>query len=94
MPLKISEMLATLDGAVYVERVALNSPANVRKAKAAVRRALDVQDKRLGFSFIEFLSTCPTNWGLTPADATNWVKDQMMPYYPLGIFKQPEVESK
>jgi 2-oxoglutarate ferredoxin oxidoreductase subunit beta len=94
MPLKISEMLATLDGAVYVERVALNSPANVRKAKAAVRRALDVQDKRLGFSFIEFLSTCPTNWGLTPADATNWVKDQMMPYYPLGIFKQPEVEAK
>ena len=94
MPLKISEMLATLDGAVYVERVALNSPANVRKAKAAVRRALDVQDKRLGFSFIEFLSTCPTNWGLTPADATNWVKEQMMPYYPLGIFKQPEVETK
>ena len=94
MPLKISEMLATLDGAVYVERVALNSPANVRKAKAAVRRALDIQDKRLGFTFIEFLSTCPTNWGLTPADATNWVKEQMMAYYPLGIFKQPEVEAK
>ncbi|MBE6948454.1 MAG: 2-oxoglutarate oxidoreductase [Ruminococcaceae bacterium] len=92
MPLKVSEMIATLDGAVYVERVALNSPANVRKAKAAIRRAFDVQDKRLGFSFVEFLSTCPTNWGLTPVDATNWVKEKVMPYYPLGIYKQPEVE--
>lgn len=92
MPLKVSEMIATLDGAVYVERVALNSPANVRKAKAAIKRAFDVQDQRLGFSFVEFLSTCPTNWGLTPVDAMGWVKDKVMPYYPLGIYKQPEVE--
>lgn len=94
MPLKVCEMLATLDGTVYVERVALNTPGNVRKAKAAIRRAFNYQDQRLGFTFIEFLSTCPTNWGLTPADATNWVKDKMIPYYPLGIFKSPEVESK
>ncbi len=92
MPLKVSEMIATLDGAVYVERVALNTPANVRKAKAAIKRAFDVQDKRLGFSFVEFLSTCPTNWGLTPVDAMGWVKEKMMPYYPLGIYKQPEEE--
>ena len=92
MPLKVSEMIATLDGAVYVERVALNTPANVRKAKAAIRRAFDIQDKRLGFTFVEFLSTCPTNWGLTPVDAMGWVKEKMMPYYPLGIYKQPEEE--
>lgn len=92
MPLKVCELLATLDGAVYVERVALNTPAHVRQAKAAVKRALDIQDQRLGFTFIEFLSTCPTNWGLTPAEATDWVKDKVIPYYPLGIYKQPEVD--
>lgn len=90
MPLKISEIISGLDGAVYVERVALDSPGHIRQAKKAVRRAFDYQQQRLGFTFVEFLSTCPTNWGLTPADAMKWVGDKMIPYYPLGIFKAPE----
>jgi len=89
-PMRICELLSTLDGAVYVERVALNSPANIIKAKRAVKRAFEVQEKRLGFSFIEFVSTCPTNWGLTPAAAMEFLKEKMLPFYPLGIFKSPE----
>jgi len=89
-PMRICELLATLDGAVYVERVALNSPANIIKAKRAVKRAFEVQERRLGFSFIEFVSTCPTNWGLAPAAAMEFLKEKMLPYYPLGVFKSPE----
>ncbi|MCL2202042.1 MAG: thiamine pyrophosphate-dependent enzyme, partial [Oscillospiraceae bacterium] len=89
-PMRVSELLATLDGAVYVERVALNSPANINKAKKAVRRAFEIQDKKLGFSFIEFLSTCPTNWGVSPVKAMEFLNEKMLPYYPLGVFKSPE----
>jgi len=89
-PIKMSELLATLEGAVYVERVALDTPAHIRQAKKAIRRAFEVQEKKLGFAFVELLSTCPTNWGLTPADAMKWVATNMMPYYPLGIYKKPE----
>ena len=92
MPIRISELLATLDGAVYIERVALDSPAHIRQAKKAVRRAFEVQMQGLGFSFVEFLSTCPTNWGLTPAKAMTWLKENMIPYYPLGVFRNPEVK--
>ena len=93
MPIKMCELLAQLDCAVYVERVALNSPANVRKAKKAVQKAFEVQEKGLGFSFVEFLSTCPTNWGMTPADAMKWVDEKMIPYYPLGCLRAPEQEA-
>jgi 2-oxoglutarate ferredoxin oxidoreductase subunit beta len=89
-PIKMSELLSTLDGAVYVERVSLDTPAHIRLAKKAVRKAFDVQEKKLGFAFVEMLSTCPTNWGVTPADAMKWLNDNMMPYYPLGVFKTPE----
>jgi len=89
-PMRVSELLATLDGAVYVERVALNTPGNVNKAKKAVQRAFDVQQKKLGFSFVEFVSTCPTNWGLSPIAAMDFLKEQMLPHYPLGVFKSPE----
>jgi len=89
-PIRMSEMLSTIDGAVYVERVALDSPAHVRAAKKAVRRAFEVQEKRLGFGIVEFLSICPTNWGLTPADSITWLRDNMIPYYPLGVYKCPE----
>ncbi|MBR2521263.1 MAG: 2-oxoglutarate oxidoreductase [Oscillospiraceae bacterium] len=89
-PLRICEMLSTVEGAVYVERVALNSPANVRKAKKAIRNALEVQKRGLGFSFVEMLSSCPTNWGKTPYDALQWIQDAMIPYYPLGVFRKPE----
>lgn len=89
-PLKVSELIATIDGAVYVERVALNSPANIRKAKKAIERAFQVQEMKLGFAFVELLSTCPVNWGLPPNEALEWLKDNMIPYYPLKQFKIPE----
>jgi 2-oxoglutarate ferredoxin oxidoreductase subunit beta len=91
-PIRVSEMLATIDGAVYVERVALDTPAHVRAAKRAVRRAFEVQEKGLGFAIVEFLSTCPTNWGVSPPAALEWLRDNMIPYYPLGVFREPEGE--
>lgn len=93
MPIRMSELIAQLDCAAYVERVALNSPANVRKAKKAVQKAFEVQERSEGFSFVEFLSTCPTNWGLAPADALQWVSEKMIPYYPLGCLRAPEQEA-
>ena len=90
MPLKVCELLSTIDGAVFVERVMLNNPANVRKAKEAVRKAIAIQQAGLGFTFVEFLSSCPTNWGLAPADALRWVGEQMAEYYPVKNFKTPE----
>ena len=89
-PIRISELISTLDGAVYVERVTVDTPANVRKAKAAIKRAFEIQEAGLGFSLVEVLSTCPTNWGLSPVDALQWLRDNMIPYYPLGNFKNVE----
>ena len=94
MPIRVSEMLATLDGAVFVERVSVNNPANVRKAKAAIKKAFQVQLSGEGFSIVEVLSTCPTNWGLHPVESLRWLEDNMMPYYPLGNFKKVEQEVK
>lgn len=90
MPLRMSEMLATIDGAVFVERVAVNSPANVRKAKRAILECFKVQLEGKGFGIVEVLSTCPTNWGYTPVESLGWLKDNMIPYYPLGNLKRPE----
>jgi len=90
MPIKVCELLAQLDGAVYIERVALDTPAHIRAAKKAVQRAFDVQEKGLGFSLVEFISTCPTNWGLTPPESLKWIKEKVIPYYPLGVYKNPE----
>ena len=90
MPLKVAEMLATIDGAVFVERVALNTPAHVRQAKAAIHKAFEVQEKRLGFSFVEILSTCPTNWGIPPTESLKWLGKNMIPYFPLGNLRHPE----
>jgi len=88
-PLRMCELLSTIDGAVYVERVALDSPAHIRSAKKAVQKALDIQQQGLGFTFIEFLSTCPVNWGKPPAEAMTWLTENMIPYYPLGVYKEP-----
>lgn len=90
MPIRMSEMLATIDGAVFVERVAVNTPANVRKAKRAIKECFKIQLEGKGFGIVEVLSTCPTNWGYTPVEALDWLKDNMIPYYPLGNFKKPE----
>lgn len=88
-PIRMAELLATIDGAVFVERVALDSPANVRKAKKVIEKAIEVQQKRLGFGFVEILSTCPTNWGYPPVKALEWLRENMIPYYPLGNLRCP-----
>lgn len=89
-PLKVSEMLATIQGAAFVERVSVNNPGNIRKAKKAIKKAFEVQLRGEGFGIVEVLSTCPTNWGMTPIDSLKWLEDNMMPYYPLGNFRTPE----
>ena len=86
-PLRVCEMLSELDGPAYLERVAVNDVKSVRHAKKAIKKAFTYQTEGKGFSLIEILSTCPTNWGMTPTDATQWLEDNMKPYYPLGVFK-------
>lgn len=90
MPLKVSEMFATIHGAAYIARVSVDTPANVRKAKKAIKEAFQCQIDGKGFSMVEVLSTCPTNWGMTPKDSLTWLRDNMMPYYPMGNFRTPE----
>ncbi|WP_459130186.1 thiamine pyrophosphate-dependent enzyme [Guggenheimella bovis] len=91
-PLRMSEMLSQIPGATFVERVTVDTPANVRKAKKAIRRAFEIQEKGLGFSIVEVLSTCPTNWGLEPVKAIQWLQNNMIPYYPLGNFRDYKEE--
>ena len=86
-PIRMSEMLATLDGAAYIVRRSLHNPTNIRKAKKAILTALRAQMNGLGFSMVELLSSCPTNWGMTPEAALGWVESQMIPVYPLGDYK-------
>lgn len=86
-PIKAAEMLATLDGAGYIVRRSLHDPKNIRLAKKAIRMAFETQVRGLGFSMVELLSTCPTNWGMSPIQATKWVESTVMPYYPLGDYK-------
>ena len=85
-PLKVSEMLGTVDGAAYVERVSVDSVKNVRRTKKAILKAFQAQIDGLGFSMIEIISTCPTNWGLDPTEALDWVREHMLPVYPLGVY--------
>ena len=89
-PIRIAEMIATIEGAKFVERVSVDSPANVRKAKKAIRRAFECQIQGKGYALVEVLSTCPTNWGYTAASAMKWLQENMIPYYPLGNFKDFE----
>ena len=92
-PIRMSEMLATLEGDNFIERVSVHDPAHIRKAKRVIRKAFENQIDGRGFSMVEVLSTCPTNWGLTPIEALEWLKENMIPYYPLGNLKSPkEVE--
>ena len=92
-PIRVCEMLAQLDGAAYLERVAVNNVKNVRKAKAAIKKAFENQINGVGFSLIEVVSTCPTNWGLTPESALQFVEEKMIPYYPLGVYKDKTKEA-
>jgi 2-oxoglutarate ferredoxin oxidoreductase subunit beta len=87
MPLKMSEMLAQIPGSALIERVSVHSPKAIRKAKKAIKKAFTYQLEKRGFTMIEVLSTCPTGWGQTPVEAVQWLEDNMIPYYPLGVFK-------
>jgi len=88
----MSELLATIPGAAHIERVSVHNPAHVRKAKQAVKRAFQTQIDQKGFSLIEFISTCPVNWGMTPSQALKWVEENMIPYYPLKVFRDDTKE--
>ncbi len=89
-PIQICEMLATLEAPAYLERVAANSVKNVRRAKKAIKKAFQNQVEGKGFSLVEVLSTCPTNWGMTPEKALQWIDEAMIPQYPLGVFRDKE----
>lgn len=89
-PLRMSEMLATINGSAYIERVSLHDVPSIIKAKKAIKKALQCQMEGKGFSLVEILSTCPTNWGMTPVAAKNWLVENMIPYYPLGVKKEVE----
>lgn len=92
-PVRVCEMLSTLEGTAYAERVAVNNVANIKKAKAAIKKAFMVQQQGLGFSIVEVLSICPTNWGLSPQKSLEWLQDNMMPHYPLGVYKDKTVNT-
>jgi len=91
-PMNVSELLSQLPGAVYIERVALNNYKNIQAAKRAIAKSFRTQQKGLGFSMVEFLSTCPTNWGKEPVESLRWLETAMIPQYPLGVFKGKDLE--
>lgn len=86
-PIRAAELLSTLDGASFISRKSLHDPKNIRLAKKAIRMAFEVQARGLGFSMVELLSICPTNWGMSPAQSLTWLQEKMVPYYPLNDFK-------
>ncbi len=93
-PVKVCEMLSQLDGAEYIERVAVNNVKNVKNAKRAIKKAFQNQIDKKGFSLIEVVSSCPTNWGMTPQNALKWLEENMIPYYPLGVYKDRSAEKE
>ena len=94
LPVKVCELLSNVDGATYLERVAVNNVKNVKNAKKAIKKAFQNQLEGKGFSLIEVLSTCPTNWGLKPDKALEWLEENMIPYYPLGVYKDKTAEKE
>ncbi len=93
-PIRVCELLSTLDGVALAQRVTVDSPKNVRAAKRAIKKAFQYQIDGRGFTIIEILATCPTNWGLTPADSFTWLQENMIPYYPLGVYKDTGAAEK
>ncbi len=93
LPVRMAEMLSTLDGMAYAERVCVADIPSLNKAKRAIKKAFTLQMQGIGFTFIEVLSTCPTNWGMSAVDAGKWVKSNMTQYYPLGVVKDVEVQA-
>ncbi|HZK87214.1 MAG TPA: thiamine pyrophosphate-dependent enzyme [Syntrophomonas sp.] len=89
-PVRMAELLSQNEGSAYICRTAVHNPANVAKTKKAIKKALQIQQMGLGFTMVEVLSTCPTNWGMSPLEALDWLESDMIPYYPLGEFKVKE----
>ena len=92
LPVKVAELLSALDAPTYIERVAVNNVKNVKNAKKAILKAFRNQVEGRGFSLIEVVSSCPTNWGMTPDKALEWVEEKMIPYYPLGVYRDKTTE--
>jgi 2-oxoglutarate ferredoxin oxidoreductase subunit beta len=93
-PIRMAELLATINGAVYIARVSVHSPKNIIQARRAIKKAFETQVYGQGYSMVEVLSQCPTAWHMTPIEATKWVDENMIPYYPLGEFKTPREVDK
>jgi 2-oxoglutarate ferredoxin oxidoreductase subunit beta len=91
-PIRVCEMLSTLNGVALAQRVSVDSVKNVRSAKKAIKKAFEYQAEGKGYTIIEVLSSCPTNWGLSVQDSLDWLRENMMPYYPLGVYKDSEAE--
>ena len=89
-PIRVSEMLATLDGPGYIARCSVHDVKHIMDTKKCIKKAFETQIARKGFSMVEVLSTCPTNWGMTPREALNWLEANMIPQYPLGVKKEVE----
>lgn len=87
-PIRVCEMLSSLNGPSYIARVSADSAPHVREAKKAIKKAFENQKEGKGFSLVEVLCTCPTNWGMTPVEAVHRLRDEMIPYYPLGVYKE------
>ena len=92
-PVKVCELLSQVDGATYLERVAVNNVKNIKNAKRAIKKAFENQINKKGFSLIEVVSSCPTNWGMEPVDALKWLEENMLTYYPLGVYKDKTEEA-
>jgi len=93
-PIRVCELLSSLDGLAYAHRVSVDTPAHVREAKKAIKKAFQNQIDKKGLSIVEVLSTCPTNWGMNPSEALQWLRDNMMPYYPLGVYKDIDAKEE
>ena len=92
-PVRVCEMLSTLDGVALAQRVAVDTPKHVMEAKKAIKKAFENQINKKGYSIVEVVSACPTNWGLAPNEALQWLRDNMIPYYPLGVYKDKTEEA-
>ena len=90
MPVRMSELLASLATPAFISRQSVIKPKYIKKARQAIKRAFEYQMEHKCYSFVELISTCPTNWGMTPVEAVKWAEETLLPYYPLGDFKTPE----
>ncbi len=91
-PIRVCEMLSTLEGAAYLERVSVDDVKNIKNAKKAIKKAFEYQIAGKGFALVEVLSTCPTNWGMSPVEALDWLRTNLKEHYPLGVYKDKEAE--